>query len=49
VLRYISELEKLVAFYQQKNTYTEEEIRKAYFRGNNIDHLIQVLKQLKKD
>jgi hypothetical protein len=34
---------------EQQNLYTEEEIRKAYFRGNNIDYLIQVLKQLKKD
>jgi hypothetical protein len=34
---------------EQENLYTEEEIRKAYFRGSNIDHLIQVLKQLKKD
>jgi len=33
---------------EQENLYTEEEIRKAYFRGNNIDYLIQVLKQSKK-
>jgi hypothetical protein len=33
---------------EQQNLYTEKEIRKAYFRGNNIDYLIQVLKQLKK-
>ncbi len=39
----------LKKYRQQENTYTEVEIRKAYFRGSNIDHLIQVLKQLKKD
>lgn len=34
---------------EQQNLYTEVEIRKAYFRGSNIDHLIQVLKQRKKN
>ena len=34
---------------EQETLYTEQEIRKAYFRGNNIDYLIQVLKQLKKN
>jgi hypothetical protein len=33
----------------KETLYTEQEIRKAYFRGNNIDYLIQVLKQLKKN
>jgi hypothetical protein len=32
---------------QEETLYTEEQIRKAYFRSRNIDELIQSLKQSK--
>jgi hypothetical protein len=32
---------------KQETLYTEEQIRKAYFRSSNIDELIQSLKQHK--